>query len=83
MYLFSENRLIPATASARVQRWALTLSGYNYQIEHRPGTKLGNADGLSRLPLPNTIKEVLTPAETVLLMERLDASLVTAGHIKS
>ena len=69
MYLFSENRLIPATASARVQRWALTLSGYNYQIQHRPGKTLGNADGLSRLPLPNSIKEVSTPAETVQLIE--------------
>ena len=83
MYLFNENRSIPATASARVQRWALTISGYTYQIQHRSGTKLGNADGLSRLPLPTTIKEVPVPTETVLLMEHLDASLVTAAHIKS
>ena len=33
--------------------------------------------------MPNSIKEVPTPAETVLLMEQLDASLVTAAHIKS
>ena len=52
MYLFGEHRAISATASARVQRWALTLSGYQYSIVHRPGSKQGNADGLSRLPLP-------------------------------
>ena len=64
MYLFNENRSIPATASARVQRWALAISGYTYQIQHRSGTKLGNADGLSRLPLPTTLKEVPVPTET-------------------
>ena len=82
MYLFNENRSIPPTASARIQRWALAISGYTYQIQHRSGTKLGNADGLSRLPLPTTSK-VLVPTETVLLMERLNASLVTAASIKS
>ena len=50
MYLFGEHRAISATASARVQRWALTLSGYQYSIVHRPGSQQGNADGLSRLP---------------------------------
>ena len=82
-YLFSEHRAISATASARVQRWALTLSGYQYSIVHRPGAEQGNADGLSRLPLPTTPKEVPQPADPVLLMERLNASLVTAAHVRS
>ena len=81
MYLFDEHRGIPTTASARVQRWALTLSGYHYSILHRPGSQQGNADGLSRLPLPTSQKEVLQPAETVLLLERLDSSLVTASEL--
>lgn len=83
MYLFSENRAIPANASARVQRWALTLSGYQYTIQHRPGSQLGNADGLSRLPLPGRDVEVVQPAETVLLMERLDTSLATAAQVQA
>lgn len=37
IYLFGENRGISPTASARIQRWALTLSGYQYSIIHRPG----------------------------------------------
>ena len=45
MYLFGESKGISPTASPRVQRWALTLSGYQYSIVHRPGDKLGNADG--------------------------------------
>ena len=60
----------------------MTLSGYQYSIVHRPGSKQGNADGLSRLPLPTTLKEVPQPAETILLME-LNASLVTTAQIRS
>lgn len=82
MYIFGEHRAISPTASARVQRWALTLSGYQYSIRYRPGCEQGNADGLSRLPLPTISEEVPQPADTVLLMERLDASIVTTSHIR-
>ena len=52
--------------------------GYQYTIVHRPGEQLANTDGLSRLPVPTTIKDPPQPNETVLLMERLNSSLVTA-----
>ena len=38
IYVFGEHKEIPTTASARVQRWALTLMGYEYSIVHRPGS---------------------------------------------
>ena len=34
-----------------MQRWALTLSAYNYQIEYRTGANNGNVDALSQKPL--------------------------------
>ena len=46
-YLFSESRQVPTMASSRIQRWALTLSAYEYSIQYRPGSRLGNADALS------------------------------------
>ena len=67
----------------RVYDYALTLSGYQYSIVHRPGAEQGNTDGLSRLPLPTTPKQVPQPADMVLLMERLNASLVPAAHVRS
>lgn len=82
MYIFGENRATSPTASARIQRWALTLMGYQYTIVHRPGEELANADGLSRLPVPSTSKDPPKPYDTVLLMERLNASLVTAAQIR-
>ena len=45
---------IPTLAALRMQRWALLLSAYNYQIEYRPTAAQGNADELSRLPAPHT-----------------------------
>ena len=81
-HIFSESRPIPAMASARIQRWALTLSAYDYSIVYRPGEQHANADLLSRLPLPDTISEVPLPGETVLLMEKLQTSPITAQQIK-
>ena len=42
---------LPALAAARLQRWAITLSAYNYELELRPTQEHGNADCLSRLPM--------------------------------
>ena len=42
---------IPTLAAYRLQRWAILLSAYTYNIQFRPTDQHGNADGLSRLPL--------------------------------
>ena len=49
---------IPSLAAARLQRWALILSAYKYQIQFRPTKAHGNANGLSRLPLKNGMGSV-------------------------
>lgn len=52
--LFGEHKCLPTMAAARIQRWAITLSADNYQIAYRKSEDHGNADGLSRIPLPET-----------------------------
>ena len=47
---------IPTLAAARRQRWALLLSGYQYDIEYRSTDKHANADCLSRLPLNDHVR---------------------------
>lgn len=49
----------------RISRWAMFLQNYNYEIEHRSGSKMSHVDALSRchsvLVLePNTFEQVLS-----------------------
>ena len=80
-HIFESQRPIPALASARIQRWALTLSAYDYSIAYKPGKELANADSLSHLPLPQTPLHTPLPGDIVLLMDTLQASPVTAQHV--
>ena len=82
-YLFNESKPTPVMASARVRRWALTLSAYSFSIAYKEGRSNTNADALSRLPLPEHPENVSVPGETVFLMETLDSSLVTTTEIRS
>ena len=82
-HLFRETNAIPAMASARIQRWVLTLGAYNYSIMYKAGKLNANADLLSRLPLPETPLEIPVPQETILLMESFQQSPVTASQIKT
>ena len=52
--LFGAHAKLPTLVAARLQRWALTLSAYNYKIEYRTGANNGNSDALSRKPLVQT-----------------------------
>lgn len=49
--IFNEKKSIP-DATGRLQRYAIHLSMYNYQIAYKKGSHMANADALSRLPLP-------------------------------
>ena len=76
-----EDRAISAMASARIQRWALTLANYQYHLCFRPGRKIANTDGLSRLPVDEAPTEVPVPPEVVLTMTTLEKSPVTAAQV--
>ena len=49
--IFGSKKGIPTTSANRLQRWALRLMGYSYNIEYRSTNDFGQADGLSRLPI--------------------------------
>lgn len=83
IYLFGEHQGISTTASARVQRWALTLMGYHYTIIPCQESKMGDADGLSRLSVPTKMEDPPELYDIILLMERLNSSLVRAAHIRA
>ena len=81
-HIFHQDKAIPPLASARIQRWALTLGAYDYQIMYKSGSEHGNADMLSRLPLPVSPTEVPVPGETIMLMDMLNSLPVTSHQIK-
>ncbi|KAL9961633.1 hypothetical protein ACROYT_G030616 [Oculina patagonica] len=46
--------IIFVPAASRLQRWAIQLAAYTYDIEYRASKNHGNADALSRLPRKTT-----------------------------
>ena len=47
-YVFSPNKDVGSIQAARLHRWAITLSAYDYEIVHKPASELVFADYLSR-----------------------------------
>ena len=76
--LLHEHRAIPTSVSARIQRWALTLSMYEYRIMFKPSGSHGNADALSRLPLPSMVQDPPIPVDTVLVLNELSESPISS-----
>ena len=74
---------IPSLAAARLQRWAILLSAYNYKLEFKPTGLHGNADGLSRLPVPSTSRLGDAPEATIHNIRQLEALPLTAKAIKN
>ncbi len=75
-HLFIEKKAVPVMASARLQRWALTLSAYQYIIEYKLGKLLAMADALSRLLSPATTTADSLPGELVQLIHHLESTLL-------
>ncbi|XP_068149456.1 uncharacterized protein [Drosophila tropicalis] len=87
--IFTTAKATPNVISTQMLRRAIFLNAYDFTLIHRPGSKMGNADFLSRCPLPqqgegNTTEEVLmiewagTPlvsAQSLALQTKKDAHL--------
>ncbi|XP_039384821.1 uncharacterized protein K02A2.6-like, partial [Mauremys reevesii] len=71
---------IPPLAASRMQRWALLLSAHTYEIKYRKSTLHGNADGLSRLPLP--VKYQDSAQKEIFYFEQVENTPITATQIK-
>ena len=69
--LFGKGRHVPSNANARIQRWALLMSQYDYDLVHKSGRDNVIADALSRLPINDEFESGI-PAEYVKLVEALD-----------
>ena len=78
LVLLGSKKEVPPLAAVRLQRWALLLSAYSYQLEFRKTSKHGNADFLSRLPLAGT---GATSVQYTFIIAQLQALPVTAEKL--
>ena len=77
--IFGPKGNIPTLAAARMQRWALILSGYNYDIVYRSSSNNASADMLSRLPVGRASSA--TEDECYVFQSTTDVLPVTASEI--
>ena len=80
--IFSPKKPISPQASGRIQRWALILQAYNFNLIHRSGKLLCSADALSRLPVTNVCENTPIPADWTNLVYFLDGTPITSAMIK-
>ena len=81
--LFGSAKPISHMASGRIQRWALLMQAYRYELIHRSGERLGTADALSRLPLSVATESTPIPADWTNLVNFLDYSPVNSLDISN
>ena len=75
---------VPPLAAARLQRWALVLSAYSYDIEFRSTAAHGNADGLSRLPFHNPgAEDAASIGATLFNLSQLNSLPVTSQQLQA
>jgi hypothetical protein len=67
--IFRPDKSIPEMLSPRLIRWCLLMGGYQYKLLYRPGKLNGNADCLSRLPVPATREDESQELRGILLLE--------------
>ena len=73
---------IPPLVAARMQRWALLLSAYSYEICFRPTTAHSNADGLSQLLTVGSVQRATLTETSVVNLAQLDALPLHTAEIK-
>lgn len=70
---------MPTLAALRMQRWALVLMSYNYDIEYRKSADHMNADAMSRLPTMG--KDCIGEDGSVFYFSQVDELPVSARDI--
>ena len=83
MVIFNPRKGIPLLSAARLQRWSVILSAYDYTIVFKPTQLHGNVDGLSRLPLfvNRETKELLEPS--IFNVSQIENLPVTAIQLRA
>ena len=66
--LLQEHKSVLSMASSRIQRWAIIVSAYNYELIFKSGHKHKNADSMSYLPFQSNDCEESSVLKNYVLM---------------
>ena len=82
--IFSPVKNLPSMTAARLQRYALLLAGYQYDMVYWKKSNHGNANGLSRLPINSPATEVDADGDAVetFHVSQFDPLPVTAEQVR-
>ncbi|MDA8032443.1 MAG: Ty3/Gypsy family RNase HI domain-containing protein, partial [Alphaproteobacteria bacterium] len=79
--ILASDQAIPSLSAARLQRWAILLSAYRYDIRFRRTQDHANADGLSRLPVSVPPGEEFSSVAACFNLAQINSLPVTAGAV--
>lgn len=80
--ILNPTKSLPAIAAARMQRWAVFLSAYQYKLEFRNTTEHANADEFSRLPVQVEEDECPRSSTAQLYVNQIEILPVTAEDLR-
>jgi hypothetical protein len=80
--ILSPKKGLPTLAAARLQKWAILLAAYQYDIEFRLTTQHSNADGFSRLPIQTHKTVECVSAVSVFNLTQLEFLPVSTDRLK-
>ena len=81
MTILGSKKGIPPLAAARLQRWALILAAYDYDLVFKPTQQHSNADALSRLPLQDQTRNYSLEASDFNVYQ-IEALPVTSSAVR-
>lgn len=84
-FIFGPKNGLPLMAASRVQRWAVFLTAYDFEIKHIKGSDNGPADSLSRnliTDFKNSVKENDTEEYTYLNYVIDDVEIIDCNKIR-
>lgn len=79
--LFTTTKPTPDILSPRMLRWTILLHAYDYQLIHKPGSAIGNADALSRLNQSDVLSTEPSSLPEVFFLSELPAPPLTAVEV--